>query len=209
MMQWRIELGEVIHWNDEKLEDEVQLITIDYNSDGNYPCVIIIQSNEYKQITHHKELIVEIIDKEHNIIEICDELYVLNEFQLIQLKQYAFYWRGKVESSVRFPFFRKEIERSMGLVLYYEKNIHNYTMAELLIDFYENKTVKGRMTIKVYSGETRLLKDQEYHYFTKFDFEFKGSKENGLQHYTICELNFLLTEAQAQKLCGLYIHKED
>lgn len=209
MFQWKIEFGEVLHWNDESLENEVQLLTIDYNSDREFPCNITALNNENLQVYRYKELTVEFIEKELNQIEICDEMYTLNDFQLIQLKQHAFYWRDKEKDKTVLPFIKKEIERNIGLVFYYDKGIHNYTLAELLIDFNENEASKGIMTINKFHKETMLLNTQELHYFTKFNFEFKGITENGLQRYMICDLNFALTQAQSQKLCGLYIHKED
>lgn len=205
MPQWVVDLGEVVHWNDEELKNEVQSVVIEYNSENEFLCTISIGSH---QRIRCREFRIVCLDEDNNQYEICDEVYLLSDEQLTQLKQYSFYWREKEPAKELFPTIAAAIERSFGLVLYYDKNVHSFVMAELQIDFIEDRLHEGKMTINIFSNETRMLVNQHLSYFVSFDFEFKEKKDNGLQRYTICGDNFLLTQAQAQKLCGLYNHKE-
>ena len=110
--------------------------------------------------------------------------------------------------AISYPFWLI-FDRNFGLVLFYDKDKHNYTMAELLIEFEESEPFKGKMTVYIFSDDTRLLINRYQSFFTDFKFEFIGVKDNGLQHYKLGDWNFMLTQAQAQKLCGLYSQMEE
>lgn len=209
MAQWRIELGDVVHWDDVDLKNEIQSISIDYNSNNKFPCVISTKTAEYIQSHESIELTVTYYNKDKNQVEICGELYILNDFQLNLLRQYSFYWVSKENTKDKFPNFGEIFDRNFGLVLFYDKDKHNYTMAELLIEFEESEPFKGKMTVYIFSDDTRLLINRYQSFFTDFKFEFIGVKDNGLQHYKLGDWNFMLTQAQAQKLCGLYSQMEE
>lgn len=209
MAQWQFDFGDVIHWNDDKLENEVLQVYIEYDSNMDFPVKITTTSTESLTISECKELTVTYIDETKNQIEICDELYLLTDDQLFQFKQYGLYWKQKDLIKRVLPFVRKEIDKSFGLVFYYDKKIHNYVMAELKIEFKETNPKEGKMTVDVFSNETQMMIDKYFNFFMRFEFQYKGINADGLQRYIICGDNFLLTQFQAQKLCGLYEHMEE
>ncbi len=196
-MQWEIDLGEVVHWNDDSLENEPIGFSIKYNTESDWVCNITTKSAYEETVYQSQELKIKVLDENKNFIEICDESYYLTDYQLSLLKQYSFYWREKVTEA------NSIVNGKCGLVMFYNKEIHSYSLADLQIELDKNNYKSGKLAITIYT-ENRLYDTRHIVHFYDFSFEYIDDNTDGLHHYKICDYHFLLTDEQEQKMCELY-----